>query len=177
MLQLSDVEKKKSYITSIFYSIEDHIYDAPPSLLIESTDDPSNSGVPASPLQFQTQQHAPPPNPQHASFTPAPAQPSSSQHPPSISIDDILRLERKIDDLTVMVHTIVQYLHMEVHSSFIDIYGNYKYNIYLLTIISFYFCILKDQLAQNYDHTEREQSPSQHEQPATSPFSRSEQPP
>ena len=55
MLQLSDVEKKKSYITSIFYCIEDHIYDACPSLLIESTDDPNDSGVPASPLRFQTQ--------------------------------------------------------------------------------------------------------------------------
>ena len=109
--------------------MNDHIYDALPSLLVGSANDLSDSGVPMFPLQFQTEQQAPPFAPslatQHDASTLAHAQPSSSQHPPSASIDDILLLKRKIDYLTMIVHAIVQYLHIEVHNAAIDVYGNY----------------------------------------------------
>ena len=56
---------------------------------------------------------APTPPAQHSS--PAASRPAAS--PPHHIAQDVMRIERKIDDLTIMVHAIIQHLGIEVHNS------------------------------------------------------------
>ena len=98
----------KSYITSFFRSRYERVYDSPPSLVMEvdeTTVDPTDSGVHRSP--------SPTPPAQHSS--PAASRPAAS--PPHHITQDVMRIERKIDDLTIMVRTIIQHLGIEVHNS------------------------------------------------------------
>ena len=105
-LELTEKEATKSYITSFFRSRYERVYDSPPSLVMEvdeTTVDPTDSGVHRSPT----------PPAQHSS--PAASRPAAS---PSHHIaQDVMRIERKIDDLTIMVRAIIQHLGIEVHNS------------------------------------------------------------
>ena len=68
----------------------------------ETTVDPTDSGVHRSPT----------PPAQHSS--PAASRPAAS--PPHHIAQDVMRIERKIDDLTIMVRAIIQHLGIEVHN-------------------------------------------------------------
>ena len=107
-LELTEKEATKSYITSFFRSRYERVYDSPPSLVMEvdeTTVDPTDSGVHRSPSPTPP---APTPPAQHSS-------PAAS--PPHHIAQDVMRIERKIDDLTIMVRAIIQHLGIEVHNS------------------------------------------------------------
>ena len=100
-LELTEKEATKSYITSLFRSRYERVYDSPPSLVMEvdeTTVDPTDSGV-------------------HRSPTPPAQHSSPAASPPHHIAQDVMRIERKIDDLTIMVRAIIQHLGIEVHNS------------------------------------------------------------
>ena len=71
----------------------------------ETTVGPTDSGVHRSPSPTPP---VPTPPAQHSS-------PAAS--PPHHIAQDVMRIERKIDDLTIMVRAIIQHLGIEVHNS------------------------------------------------------------
>ena len=129
-LELTEKEATKSYITSFFRSRYERVYDSPPSLVMEvdeTTVDPTDSGVhrsPTPPAQHSSPAASCPAGSRFATYPPA-SPPAAS--PPHHIVQDVMRIERKIDDLTIMVRAIIQYLSIRAHNLITYVFHkNYK---------------------------------------------------